>query len=236
MTSTFRLALLIAGLMLAASIGAVVARPGAKLAQERAHVSLAAMVPMQFGDWREEPLAYTPVVDPATQNMLDKLYAEVLTRTYVNRAGYHIMLSLAYGSDQRGELQAHKPEVCYPAQGFILTRNDPGQLATAFGDIPVRRLFGTRGTRQEPVTYWFAVGDEAVRGQTQKRLVDLRYGLTGRIPDGLLFRISSIDGDLSRAYGLQGQFVNQLLAALGPEERKRISGLGDDEAILPVSR
>jgi EpsI family protein len=224
---------LIAGLMLAASIGAVVGRPTARLAQERPHISLATTVPGQFGDWREEQLAYTPVVDPATQNMLDKLYAEVLNRTYVNRDGYHIMLSLAYGSDQRGELLAHKPELCYPAQGFTVTKNDPGQLATPFGDIPVRRLFGTRGARQEPVTYWFSVGDEAVGGRTQKRLVDLRYGLTGRIPDGMLFRISSIDGNLTRAYGMQARFVNQLLDSLGPEERKRISGLGDAEVAGP---
>jgi EpsI family protein len=39
---------------------------------------------------------------------------------YVNASGYRIMLSLAYGSDQRGALQAHKPEVRYPAQGFTL--------------------------------------------------------------------------------------------------------------------
>jgi EpsI family protein len=227
--STLRIPLLIAGLMLAASIGAVLARPAAKVAQERLQVPLAAMIPLQFGEWREEPLAYTPVVDPQTRNLLDKLYADVLSRTYVDRDGYHIMLSLAYGSDQRGELQAHKPEVCYPAQGFTLSKNDPGQMTTRYGDIPVRRLFGTRGTRQEPVTYWFSVGDEAVRSQTQKRLVDLRYGLTGRIPDGMLFRVSSIDGDASRAYGVQQRFVSQLLDALAPEARKRISGLGGTE-------
>jgi EpsI family protein len=77
------------------------------------------------------------------------------------------------------------------------------------------------------VTYWFTVGDKAVQGTTQKRLVDLRYGLTGRIPDGMLFRISSIDSDQTRAYEMQSHFVNQLLQSVSPAERKRLSGLGN---------
>lgn len=223
--STHRIAFFIAALMFAASIGAMVARPTAKLANELPPISLATMIPQQFGDWREAPLRYTQVVNPQTQEMLDKLYTEVLSRTYVNADGYHIMLSLAYGSDQRGSLQAHKPEVCYPAQGFTLQKNDAGQLATAFGKIPVRRLFGNLGAREEPVTYWFTVGDQAVQGTTQKRLVDLRYGLTGRIPDGLIFRISSIDGNQVRAYQIQGLFADQLLQAVTPAQRVRLSGL-----------
>lgn len=140
-----------------------------------------------------------------------------------------MMLSLAYGTDQRerSSLRAHKPEVCYPAQGFVVKKDESGLLTTQFGSIPVRRLFATLGPRQEPLTYWFTVGDTAVRGGMQKRLVDLRYGLTGRLPDGLLFRVSSIDREMSRAYQLQDLFVNQLLQAVAPAERKRLSGLGE---------
>ena len=185
------------------------------------------MIPKQFGDWREQPQFFAQVINPQTQELLDKLYSQILARTYVNSGGYRIMLSLAYGSDQRGSLQAHKPEVCYPAQGFALQRNEAGILPTTFGDIPVRRLFTTMGPRQEPVTYWFTVGNTAVQGKTQKRLVDLRYGLTGRIPDGMLFRVSSIDPDQTRAYDMQSEFVKQLLQSVSPAERKRLSGLGD---------
>jgi len=222
-----RIAFLIAALMFAASVGAIVARPTAKLADEGPAISLETMIPKQFGDFREEPQRNAQVVNPQTQELLDKLYSQILARTYVNSSGYRIMLSLAYGSDQRGSLQAHKPEVCYPAQGFALQKNETGLLVTTFGDIPVRRLFTTLGPRQEPVTYWFTVGDKAVQGTTQKRLVDLRYGLTGRIPDGMLFRVSSIDPDQTRANQMQDQFVNQLLQSVSPAERKRLSGLGD---------
>jgi len=221
-----RTAFAIAALMFAASIGAMVVRPGTKLSDERPAVSLESTVPKQFGDWREAPQARVQVVNPQTQELLDRLYSEILARVYVNSSGYRIMLSLAYGSDQRGGLQAHKPEVCYPAQGFTVRSNEAGRLVTPFGEIPVRRLFTTMGPRHEPLTYWFTVGDRAVEGKIQKRIVELMFGLTGRIPDGMLFRASSIDADAQRAYRLQAQFVNELLASLSPDERKRFSGLG----------
>jgi 3-(3-hydroxy-phenyl)propionate hydroxylase len=59
----------------------------------------------------------------------------------------------------------------------------------------------------------------------RKRLVEMRFALTGRIPDGLLFRVSSIDRDQAHAYALQEQFVTALLDVVSPEARKRLSGL-----------
>ncbi len=216
---------LIGALMLVASIGAILAKPAARLADERS-ISLEQIVPKAFGEWREEPQRFVQVVNPQTQEILDRIYSQVLSRVYVNEAGYRIMLSLAYGSDQRGSLQAHKPEVCYPAQGFALQKNDAALLPTPFGEIPVRRLYTTLGARLEPVTYWFTVGDRAIQGKLEKRLIEIKLGLTGRIPDGMLFRVSSIDGDQARAYRYQDQFIVQLLQSVAPAERQRLSGLG----------
>ena len=228
--SSPRTAFLLAATMVAASVGAMMATPKAKLADDRSAFPLESVIPLRFGEWREQPVAHLQVVNPQTQELLDRIYSQVLSRVYVNAHGYRIMLSVAYGSDQRRALQAHKPEVCYPAQGFTLRANDEGQIVTPYGTIPVRRLFATLQARQEPVTYWFTVGDTAVIGRTQKRLVDLRYGLTGRIPDGMLFRVSSIDGNRARAYGEQDRFVNQLLQVLSAAERRRLSGLGEPSA------
>jgi EpsI family protein len=219
-----RIGILLCALMFAASVGALVARPTQKAADEHS-ASLVTLVPQQFGEWREVRQA-VQMVNPQTQELLDRLYSEILTRSYVNAGGYRIMLSLAYGSDQRGSLQAHKPEVCYPAQGFTVHSNEPAFLKTAYGEIPARRLFTTLGQRHEPVTYWFTVGDKASPTQIEKRLVEMRFALTGRIPDGMLFRVSSIDLDQKRAYQLQEQFVGELLQAVSREGRKRLSGLG----------
>src|SRR6185295_12258569 len=205
------------------------ARPAAGVAVSGPPISLEAMIPTQFGEWREDQQRAVQVVNPQIQEMLDKqIYSQILTRSYVNSDGYRIMLSLVYGTDvrARGSLQAHKPEACYAAQGFVIRSNEAGLLATASGSIPVRRLFATLGPRQEPLIYWFTVGGTAVQGTLEKRLVDLRYAFTGRIPDGMLFRVSSIDADQAAAYQMQELFVNQLLHAVSPVERARLSGLG----------
>lgn len=212
--------------MVSASVGAIALRPNSKAAELGPGISLETMIPKEFGEWKEEPQRIAQVVNPQTKALLDKLYSQLLSRVYINNDGYRIMLALAYGSDQRGALQAHKPEVCYPAQGFVLHRTEASKLTTPFGEVPAQRLFATLGSRQEPVTYWFTVGDRAVQGKLQKRLVDIRYALTGQIPDGMLFRVSSIDGDQNRANSMQDQFVNQLLAAVPPADRKRLSGVG----------
>jgi hypothetical protein len=52
----------------------------------------------------------------------------------------------------------------------------------------------------------------------------MKYGLTGSIPDGLLFRISSIQADESAAYRNQDDFSRALLGALTPEGKERIIG------------
>jgi N-acetylglucosaminyldiphosphoundecaprenol N-acetyl-beta-D-mannosaminyltransferase len=223
--SVKRVAFVLAAVMCTTSIGAIVARPGTKAGQTGPAVQLESMVPKQFDGWREDPQAISRVVNPQAKELLDKLYRQILTRTYVNAEGYRIMLTIAYGDDQRGDLQAHKPEVCYPAQGFTLQSLTSAVLTTDFGIIPATRLLATMGPRKEPVTYWFTVGDSAVQSALQKRVVEFRYGLTGQIPDGMLFRVSSIDDDSSRAYGFQEQFVVRLLESVSPTDRIRLSGL-----------
>lgn len=224
--SSLRTAFVLAALMCAASVGAMLARPTLRQADEGPRLVLEAMVPKQFGNWRLEPQTTVRVVNPQTQQLLDKLYSQILTRIYVNDGGYRIMLSIAYGGDQREGLRAHKPEVCYPAQGFTLKHSEAYPLATPFGTIAARRMLASLGQRQEPVTYWLTIGNRSVDGGLAEKLAEIKVGLTGRIPDGLLFRISSIDPDPAQAYRNQDDFVRQLLAAVPPAERVRLSGLG----------
>ena len=218
-------AVVLAVSMCAVSLGGIAARPSAKAAEKGTSISLEGIVPKGFGDWTVLPEQGNQVVNPQTKELLDKLYSQLLSRTYVNKEGYRIMLSMAYGDDQRGGLQAHRPEVCYPAQGFKLGKVEDGVLATSYGKIDVRRLSTTYGTRIEPVTYWLTVGDEVIRTAMDKRIAQIRLGLTGQIPDGLLFRISSIDGDEARAFATQQKFVADLMSAVPAAARKQLSGL-----------
>jgi EpsI family protein len=226
--SNVHTAIVLACLMAAAAVATGVARSSAsgRTQAQAQRFSLDTTMPRQFAGWRELTNVSTQVVNPETKQLLDKIYSQVLTRTYVNAAGYQVMVSIAYGDDQRGGLQVHKPEVCYPAQGFAVSTNEPRELPTPFGVIPVRRLNTSLGSRKEPVTYWFTMSDTAVGGTFQARLIELRSALGGQIPDGLLFRISSVDGDPVRAFGMHDTFVQDLLRSVQSQERMHLSGLG----------
>lgn len=224
--SVTRTAVVLAVLMCSASALVTFAKPSTTPEQRKPGIQLETAVPQQFGPWRLDTTQAAQVVNPQTQQLLDKLYGQVLTRTYVDQRGYRIMLSLAYGNDQRGSLQAHKPEVCYVAQGFTLLNNDQSDITTPYGQILGRRVSTQLGARMEPVTYWFTMGDQTVRNRFERRLAEIRAGLTGQIPDGLLFRVSSIDADPARAYAEHDHFVKDLLAAVAPPDRVRLSGLG----------
>lgn len=224
MRPLLRTGILIAALMFAAAALAVVMRPSHKLADQGPKIDLETMIPRDFGGWREEILSKALIVDPQQKELLDTIYSQLLSRTYRNDQGYRIMLSIAYGNDQSDSMQVHKPEICYPAQGFVLENKTAGSLAFGKSAIPITRIATTLGQRREPVTYWTTVGDQTVKSGIHKKLVEMSYGLTGKIPDGMLVRVSSIDPDTAKAYRLQDQFAQQMLEALAPDARKRLTG------------
>jgi EpsI family protein len=156
--------------------------------------------------------------------MIAALYDQTLSRTYVNAQGQRVMLSIAYGGDQSKQLQLHHPEVCYVAQGFDMLKDRRDELATGFGKLPVKRLVARQNARNEPITYWVTIGDKAVMSGLDQKLQRFMYGLSGRIPDGMLVRVSTIEADEGNAYKVQDRFVNQMLSALDPQARSRLLG------------
>jgi EpsI family protein len=217
----------LAATMCGASIAGVAARPNKPAGTD---LNLEVDVPVAFGEWTQ--LKETAqILNPATEKLLGEIYAQILSRAYVDKSGYRIMLSVAYGSDQRGGLQAHKPEVCYPAQGFKVSTLEDGVLPTSFGDIAVRRLTTSMGPRYEPVTYWLTVGDRVVRTRLEKRVAEVAMAITGRIPDGVLFRVSSIDRDSAQAFAMQQKFAADLMGHLSPRKRRHLGGLVPAAAI-----
>jgi EpsI family protein len=211
-------------LMLAASGLALALRPTEKIADGELTINLETMIPRTFGDWREERQNSVQMVDPQQQELMSKIYTQTLSRTYMDKKGYRIMLAIAYGDDQRDSMQVHYPEVCYPGQGFVLHDKQSGALTTGRGAIPVTRILTSLGQRNEPVTYWTTIGDMVFQGSLQKKLAELNYGLRGKIPDGMLVRVSSIDADAANAYQMQTQFASEMLGALTPEHRQKMNG------------
>lgn len=220
------LRILIIGLLLIlTAVAAPHLKPTVRLADSMPAVNLEKMIPDQFGEWKKESGELEQIVNPERQKLLVKLYNQTLTRAYLDSHGTRIMLSIAYGGDQTDEMQIHRPEVCYTAQGFQVIKQKIDVLSTEYGSIPIKRLFATQGIRNEPITYWIRVGDSAVvlKGLQQK-LAEMRYGLTGKVPEGMLVRVSSISADEKVAYRDQDDFIKAMLASMNKEDRTRLAG------------
>ena len=101
-------AVVLATLMCGASLASIGIREQAARPSPDLGIKLDSAVPQTFGDWTVTPQP-AQVVNPQTKELLDSIYSQILTRTYVHKDGYRIMLSMAYGDDQRGGLQAHRP-------------------------------------------------------------------------------------------------------------------------------
>jgi EpsI family protein len=221
---TRRRALLVAGIMIGGSALATQMRPTRLMSDLLGVPKLETMFPVSFGDWQVD--ASIPVIlpPPDVQAQLDKIYNEVLARTYVNAAGQRVMLSVAYGGDQSDATSAHRPEVCYPAQGFAITENFGETLHVAGRDILVRRLMSRFSGRNEPITYWIVVGDRVVTTGIGQKLAQMRHGLRNVIADGMLVRVSSIDSDMKKGHQLQSEFLGELGAALARDDAERVFG------------
>lgn len=215
-------------LMVAAFAAAQAWTPRTKLADSRSRVVLESMFPRQFADWRVDDRMPVQLVSPDQAAVLDKIYNQTLSRTYVNPQGERVMLSVAYGGDQSDGTRAHRPEVCYPAQGFEMLANARARLS--FGEagptMEVRRLVARLGGRIEPITYWVTVGEYTATSGTEQKLAQLRYGVRGTIPDGMLMRVSTIDSKADRAYALQDRFVRDLRDAMAPADAPLAFGRG----------
>jgi EpsI family protein len=212
--------------MLAGAGMAFALTPREKLADTGPGIDLENMIPRQFGEWKIDETIVPLRADPAQTALLNRLYNQILARTYVNGSGQRIMLSIAYGGDQSESMQVHKPEVCYPAQGFQVVKQFDSRLNTGFGAIPVRQLVAAQGQRIEPITYWITIGEQVAGSNFKWKLEQLRYGLTGKIPDGMIFRVSSIGADESAAYRVQQDFVRELLQFMPAASRTRFIGGG----------
>jgi EpsI family protein len=212
-------------LMVGTALAGEALRPTYRLSEHKSAIKLETQVPEAFGDWRLDR-SITPVVpDPSLQAALDVLYSQTLARTYVNNQGQRVMLSIAYGSDQSNEATAvHRPEFCYSAQGFRVEGAGATELSIGALRVPAQRLVGKLGPRIEPITYWVTLDEQATLPGIGRRIQQLRYGLKGQIPDGMLMRVSSISPVQSEAFLSQQSFLSQLYTALPAEVRTRYFG------------
>ncbi len=228
MQSSLKRNLVIMFVLIAASVAAIALRPTKLMSDTHAAIVLDDLVPKEFGDWKEIEGGGTQVVNPQVEAQLNEIYSQTLSRTYINNHNEIIMLSIAYGGNQSRNLQVHRPEVCYVAQGFQITSLHKNDIALSSSKVPVMQLTARHGKRVEPITYWVRMGDEIVRGNLEQGRARLKYGLSGFIPDGLLFRVSNIsDTDEFESYQLHQAFIQDLFKSIAQDKRTALLGALD---------
>lgn len=224
MTGAYKRPIVVALLLLSSLVFSALATPHEKLADTRVQFTLDTAVPKQFGDWRLDESMVPLPPSPDQASVLNQIYDQILSRTYVNRRGDRIMLSITYGSRQTQQLRAHRQEVCYRSQGFNINALEHVSIPVAGGPVPVTRMVATQNARVEPVTYWFTTGDTVVLSYWDREWAQFKYALSGYVPDGYLVRISSIQPNAQAAYREHIAFADELLSHVDPELRRRLVG------------
>jgi len=193
-------------------------------------IRLVQVFPEAFGDWKLDKSLAPVEIDPSLQALLNTVYNDTLSRTYINSHGEHIMLSVAYGGDQSSDsTQVHRPEFCYVGQGFTISTPSDSIFGLPGRAVNLRNLVARQGPRNEPISYWVTVGETSTLPGLGRKLTQLQYGLTGKVPDGMLVRVSSIDEDNDHALLVQKQFITDMYKAIAPIYRNRVFGANQQD-------
>jgi EpsI family protein len=218
--------------MLAAALLAYVMQPHRLMARTHDMFDIDAHIPHAFGDW--SPLPGVVAVRPPSDGLEAEIYNQEVSRAFLDKGGHLVMLVIAYGESQSDRLQLHHPEVCYTAQGFRVTRPTTSKFewSPTAPAIALTRLVATRENRIEPISYWMRIGYDVTNSNWTRNALKLQYGLRGWIPDGALFRVSTVGLPAEASFKLQDKFIRDLLSAVSPETRAFM--IGDPaKALLP---
>lgn len=210
---------LVLGVLMMLSAGLTVFMTPKAVGSDFHKLNLEAIIPAEFGAWKMDTTGLSALVSSDVKDTINQIYNQTLSRTYVNDKGERVMLEIAYGGDQSTDMQVHRPEICYRSGGFEVGKVFKSFVDTSIGQIPVMHLVARQGLRNEPITYWIRVGDSLTRGWLEQKLAAFRYGMKGQVPDGLLFRISTISEDEQSSYQTQQAFLAALLPAVRSEDR-----------------
>jgi EpsI family protein len=223
--------LLACAAMLSAMLLAVVLTPHNLMARTHDAFDINKRLPTKFGEWT--PVAGLNVVAPPAPDSLEReVYNQEASRGFVDPDGHIVMLMVAYGESQSDRLQLHHPEVCYTSQGFRISRTSSLKLAYSSSAPPIKltRLIATREERLEPISYWMRIGYDNTTSNWARQALKLGYGLKGWIPDGALFRVSTIGVPPEESFKVQDKFIHDLLNSVDPETRAFM--VGDPEKAL----
>jgi EpsI family protein len=219
---------LVAGLACLGALGtAEWLRPRRELLLMRQGVKLKDIVPLKFAGWKGGD--GDDIVIPRVEGSLAaRLYNDELGRAYRKdqdgNDDREVMLLAAYGRSQSDSLQLHRPEVCYPANGFQITYRGFVDIAAGTTAIPGVALTAVAGERIEDIVYWTRLGTRLPRTASEQRSDRLKEAMAGNVPDGILMRASMVRVDSRPAIEVLRVFLSELISATAPDNQPALIG------------
>ena len=210
--------------LLGAALLAYVLTPHRLMARTHEVFDIDSHIPRSFGEW--SPLPGMQAIKPPPDGLEAEIYNQEVARVLVDKEGHVVFFIVAYGESQSDRLQLHHPEVCYTAQGFRVTRpvTSKFEWSPSAPLISLTRLVATREDRLEPISYWMRIGYDVSNSNWARQALKLQYGLRGWIPDGALFRVSTVGVPQDVSFKVQDKFIRDLLNAVTPETRAFMVG------------
>jgi EpsI family protein len=188
---------------------------------------LSAAIPLQIGAYRFA--TSSGLILPPRDELSDRLYDQVVTRVYVAPGKLPIMALFAYGSVQNLSLELHRPDECYPQQGFVVSAPDALPLVFGSHHIPASVLSARRSNGYvEQVVFWSRIGTQFPADRTAQTWLVARENFAGRMPDGLLVRLSVPTADRTAAIAAAQGFLQDLNRGLPRLGRRILFGAAKD--------
>ncbi|MCX4189092.1 exosortase C-terminal domain/associated protein EpsI [Methylophaga sp. OBS3] len=212
-------------LMLMTATLAVWATPTDYLVNIKPREPLTKVIKPAIGNWQLDPTSHVLITSAVLDEKLASAYTDVISETYFNKENQKVMLSVAYSDNQRNGLAVHLPEACYPAQGFeILEKRELPVTLNNGRQLNLTYMKTKRGSRVEPLVYWTMAGETLYRNDFERKQVSIKYALDNIIPDGLVFRVSTISADDEMALDMITDFVRDFDSSLAESDKPRFFG------------
>jgi EpsI family protein len=177
------------------------------------------IVPKDIGPWRF--VAASGLVIPPEDQLSRLVYSQLLTRIYSNGDDAPLMLLVAQSGSQTGILQVHRPETCYTASGYTISRLDRYPFRIGSSIIDANSMDAEAEGVTEHVLYWTRVGNKIPATWRDQKIAVAEQNLKGIIPDAILVRISTVSNDPEAARASLEAFARALISSV-PAPRRSV--------------
>ncbi|HPR73411.1 MAG TPA: EpsI family protein [Bacteroidales bacterium] len=150
-------------------------------------IAEAYVLPLVFGSWEGTDLTYNRKL------LTSWLGTDFITfRNYKNSAnGSVVTLYIAYYPDLESSDMAHSPEVCYPGQGWEITKGEDTEIILQGKKVNIKRLYIKKESEQQVVYSWWQTEHKIIAENSWYHLYQILSKVSHRDTSSIWIRIST---------------------------------------------